>query len=61
MSGATEYQLAEIVRVIEASANKGHTKLKYPFLGLGISDFVEEFFVGIAHDKNLVRMAKFFE
>jgi hypothetical protein len=26
-----------------------------------VSDFIEEFFVGIAHDKNMVRMAKFFE
>jgi len=30
-------------------------------LRIGISDFFEEFFVGITHDKNMVRMAKFFE
>lgn len=28
---------------------------------LGISDLIEEFFVGITHDKNMARMASFFE
>lgn len=26
-----------------------------------LTDFVEEFFVGITHDRNMSRMAKFFE
>mmetsp|Transcript_1005 Transcript_1005/g.1004 ORF Transcript_1005/g.1004 Transcript_1005/m.1004 type:complete len:80 (+) Transcript_1005:741-980(+) len=28
---------------------------------MGLSDFVEEFFVGITHDKNMGRMAQFFD
>lgn len=28
---------------------------------MGISDFVEEFFVGIAHDKNMARFAEFMD
>lgn len=32
-----------------------------PFLGLGLSDYLEEFFVGITHDKNMARLADYFE
>ena len=28
---------------------------------MGVSDLVEEFFVGIAHDKNMVKMVEFLE
>lgn len=28
---------------------------------LGISDLIEEFFTGIAHDKNMARMAEFLD
>ena len=30
-------------------------------LGLNLSDYVEEFFTGITHDKNMARMAHFME
>ena len=30
-------------------------------LGLGLSDYVEEFFTGITHDKNMGRMAEYME
>ena len=39
----------------------GSTSLKGSFLGIGLSDFVEEFFTGITHDKNWGRMAEYME
>ena len=50
-----------MLKVVEGGVGRTDTKLKKPLFNIGISDFVEEFFVGIAHDKNMVRMAKFFE
>lgn len=40
---------------------KGSTKLTNSFLRLNLSDYIEEFFVGITHDKNMRRMAEYFE
>lgn len=55
--------LKEILHVLEKANGKSEnsTKLSRSLLGLGLSDFVEEFFVGITHDKNMARMAAFFE
>jgi hypothetical protein len=52
-----------MLSILEKAIGKadGSTKLSKPFLRLGLSDFIEEFFVGIAHDKNMARMATFFE
>jgi hypothetical protein len=63
LGGSKDFTLAQIVNVLEEASGKGagSTKLRGSLLGLGLSDFVEEFFVGIAHDKNFVRMAKFYE
>jgi hypothetical protein len=35
--------------------------LRGSLLGLGLSDYVEEFFTGITHDKNMARMADYME
>lgn len=60
MNGSKEFTLNEITSVLEKSAVKTPKTYK-SFLDLSLSDFVEEFFTGIAHDKNFVKMAKFFE
>ena len=48
---------------IEASLGnaQGSTKLTKSFLRLNLSDYIEEFFVGITHDKNMARFAEYFE
>lgn len=61
LSGSTSLTLHEIVKTLEEASGKGNTATKSPLLNIGLSDFVEEFWVGFAHDKNMVRMAKFFE
>jgi len=38
-----------------------NTRLAGSLLGLGLSDYVEEFFTGITHDKNMAHMAEFFD
>lgn len=43
------------------SKDEGSTRTKKTLLGLGLSDYVEEFFIGISHDKNFARMSDFFE
>ena len=40
---------------------EGSTKLGKSLLGLNVSDYIEEFFVGITHDKNMGRMATYFD
>lgn len=61
LNGSKELKLSEMLKILEDTNNKQNTKKYRPFLGIGLTDFVEEFFVGITHDKNMVRMAKFFE
>lgn len=53
--------MKEIFNKIEKACNveENSTKLIKPFLGLGLSDFVEEFFVGLSQDKNLALMHEF--
>ena len=45
----------------ERKVGRENTRLKSSLLGLNLSDYVEEFFVGITHDKNMARMAEFFD
>mmetsp|Transcript_8362 Transcript_8362/g.6238 ORF Transcript_8362/g.6238 Transcript_8362/m.6238 type:complete len:165 (+) Transcript_8362:518-1012(+) len=59
--GPHEHTLSDIIHLIEKATGKVPTKASSSLLGLGISDFVEEFFVGITHDKNMGRMAEFFD
>jgi hypothetical protein len=49
--------------ILEQSVGKapGSTKLSSSLLRLDLSDYVEEFFVGITHDKNMRRMAEHFD
>ena len=42
-------------------AGNDNTKLASSLLGLNLSDYVEEFFTGITHDKNMSRLAEFFD
>jgi nucleoside-diphosphate-sugar epimerase len=59
VSGAQTATLNELLHLAEKQVGKesGSTSLKSSFLGLGLSDYVEEFFTGITHDKNMARMA----
>lgn len=61
--GRVELSLKELIEHIARSVGKNASDIKpvKPFLNLGLSDFIEEFFVGIAHDKNMTRMAEYFE
>ena len=63
MNGSEDLTLKDILTTLERSVTKdeGSTVPKKSLLGLGISDYIEEFFVGISHDKNFARMADFFE
>ena len=63
MNGADEATLKDLLHILEAVVDKseGNTKLTNSFLRLNLSDYVEEFFVGITHDKNFRRLAEYFE
>lgn len=60
LNGSEDYTLKDILTVLEQSVSKdqGSTRTKKSF---GLTDYIEEFFVGIAHDKNMARMSDFFE
>ena len=60
VNGQEHYSLQDILSLLEESvgAVKGHTSKQSSF---GISSIIEEFFVGIAHDKNMANMAKFYD
>jgi nucleoside-diphosphate-sugar epimerase len=60
VNGTETITLNELLHLAEKSVGKaeGSTKLVG---SLGLSDFVEEFFTGITHDKNMARMAEFFD
>lgn len=60
MNGSAEYSLHDIAGVLEKACGQKPKAYK-TFLDLSLSDFVEEFFTGVTHDKNMVKMAKFFE
>lgn len=63
LNGCEDLTLRSILDTLERSVGKdvGSTGKKKSLLGLGFSDHIEEFFIGIAHDKNMARMADFFE
>ena len=63
LNGCEDLTLKEILYTLEQSVSKdqGATTPRKTLLGLGISDYIEEFFVGITHDKNMARLADFFE
>lgn len=63
VNGAKSITLNELLHLVEKSVGKesGSTKLKGSLLGLGLSDYVEEFFTGITHDKNMGRMAEYMD
>lgn len=62
LNGTTGHTVQEILHIVETACGKeqGSTKLVKPILGLGLSDLVEEFFVGLAHDKNMAYMSEYF-
>lgn len=61
VNGSEDVTIKEILETLEVSVgkNKGNTKAQTS-LG-GLSDYVQEFFVGISHDRNLTRLAEHFE
>ena len=60
LSGSESISIAAMVEKIEEATGKtvGSTKAQ---TNQGISDLIEEFFVGIAHDKNMANLASFFD
>ncbi len=58
VNGSEEHTIYDILAACEKAAGKPNAK---PMLYLGVTDLVEEWFSGIAHDKNLAKMAKFYE
>lgn len=61
VNGAQTATLSDLLGMTERLVGTGNTKLAGSFLGLGLSDYVEEFFTGITHDKNMARMAEFYD
>ena len=61
VNGQQSVTLNEILQFAERKVGRENTRLKSSLLGLNLSDYVEEFFVGITHDKNMARMAEFFD
>ena len=63
VNGNQQVSLNDILHIIEKHVGKdsGSTSLKGSLLGLNISDYVEEFFTGITHDKNMGRMADYMD
>lgn len=53
--------LKDILHLVEKSVGRDSTALKGSLLGLGLSDYLEEFFTGITHDKNMARMAEYMD
>lgn len=60
VDGSESVTLNELLHHIERSVGNEEGSTKFS-TNLGLSDFVEEFFVGITHDKNMARMAKFLD
>ncbi|CDW81027.1 UNKNOWN [Stylonychia lemnae] len=63
VNGEHEHTLNEILHLLESAVGKGtgQTSLSKSFLRLNLSDFVEEFFTGITHDKNFRNFAEYFD
>lgn len=60
MNGAQSATLNDVLHLVERSIGKSEGSTSFS-ANLGISDFIEEFFVGITHDKNMGRMAAFLD
>ena len=52
-----------MLRFAEKAVGKteGSTKINAPRISAGLSNYVEEFFVGITHDKNFRRFANYMD
>lgn len=61
MNGSQKATLNELLGLTQKLVGNDNTKLSSSLLGLGLTDYIEEFFVGITHDKNMARMAEFFD
>jgi nucleoside-diphosphate-sugar epimerase len=61
VNGAEEATLNDLLHVLEAVVGKAEGSTKLSKSLLNVSDYVEEFFVGIAHDKNFRRLGEYFE
>lgn len=61
VNGNQNVTLNDILHLAEKQVGTENTRLKGSLLGLNLSDYVEEFFTGITHDKNMARMAEFFD
>jgi hypothetical protein len=63
VNGEQGITLNDLLHLIERQVGKdqGSTSLKGSLLGLGLSDYVEEFFTGITHDKNMGRFAEYMD
>lgn len=63
VSGTETVTMNELLHLLEKQVGKdsGSTSLKGSLLGLGLSDYVEEFFTGITHDKNMGRFAEYMD
>lgn len=58
VNGAEPHTGADLLVACEKAAGKANTKL---VSHLGLTDLVEEWFAGIAHDKNLAKMVQWYE
>ena len=58
VNGNEKKTVADIMAVVERATGKGHAKHT---MCLGLTDLVEEWFSGIAHDKNLGKMVQWYE
>ncbi len=63
VNGSAGVTMNELLHLIEKQVGKdsGSTSLKGSLLGLGLSDYVEEFFTGITHDKNMGRFVEYMD
>lgn len=61
VQGKDAATLNELLGMIQKQVGNDNTKLAGSILGLNLSDYVEEFFTGITHDKNMARMAEFYD
>ena len=61
VNGTQTATLNDLLGMTQKLVGNDNTKLASSLFGLGLSDYVEEFFTGITHDKNMGRMAEFFD
>ena len=60
VNGKESTTLRDVVTILERSLGRAEGSTKLARLIPGV-EFVEEFFVGIAHDRNLIRFAQTFD